>query len=147
MRMHLRHIVHPPQRHGSVNMFYSTPTRYLDALHKAGLTWTLKSDDFFPYADCPWCFWTGYFTSRVGLKGYVRYLNGHLQVCFVLKTVCPGWSISQANMSACTVYFIYACLKIWLWVRSCYVVAAFCCNKQTNPIDFTENFDHVGLMF
>ena len=68
-------------QNGSVNMFYSTPTRYLDALNKAGLTWTLKTDDFFPYADCPWCFYTGFLTSRVNLKGYVRYLNGHLQVC------------------------------------------------------------------
>ena len=69
-------------------MFYSTPTRYLDALHKSDLTWTLKTDDFFPYADCPWCFWTGYFTSRVGLKGYVRHLNGHLQVCVCCVCVC-----------------------------------------------------------
>jgi len=44
------------------------------------LTWTLKTDDFFPYGDKPWSYWTGYFTSRVGLKGYVRYLNGQLQV-------------------------------------------------------------------
>ncbi|XP_065912002.1 lysosomal alpha-mannosidase-like isoform X1 [Dysidea avara] len=75
------------KRHGSVNMFYSTPTRYLDTLHKSDLTWTLKTDDFFPYADCPWCFWTGYFTSRVGLKGYVRYLNGHLQTCRQLEAI------------------------------------------------------------
>ena len=70
-------------QNGSVNAFYSTPTRYLDALHNAGLTWELKTDDFFPYADCPYCYWTGYFTSRVALKGYVRSLNGYLQVMCV----------------------------------------------------------------
>ena len=69
-------------QNGSVNMFYSTPTRYLDALHKADMTWTLKTDDFLPYADCSWCYWTGFYTSRPGLKGYVRYLNGVLQVQF-----------------------------------------------------------------
>ncbi|XP_065912001.1 lysosomal alpha-mannosidase-like [Dysidea avara] len=74
-------------KNGSVNMFYSTPTRYLDALHKAGLTWTLKTDDFFPYGDKPWSYWTGYFTSRVGLKGYVHYLNGHLQTCRQLEAI------------------------------------------------------------
>jgi hypothetical protein len=42
-------------------------------VHKAAeernIAWTVKTDDFFPYADCPHCFWTGYFTSRPALKG------------------------------------------------------------------------------
>ena len=63
-----------------MNAFYSTPSIYLDALHKANLTWELKTDDFFPYADCPYCYWTGYFTSRPALKGYVRSSNNLLQV-------------------------------------------------------------------
>lgn len=71
-------------QNGSVNVFYSTPSRYLDAVHQANLTWSVKTDDFFPYADCPWCYWTGYFTSRAALKGYVRYLNTHLQVTNVM---------------------------------------------------------------
>lgn len=65
---------------GRVNAFYSTPTTYLDALYKANQTWELKTDDFFPYADCPHCYWTGYFTSRPALKQYVRYNNNLLQV-------------------------------------------------------------------
>ena len=40
-------------------MFYSTPSRYLDAVNQAGLSWTVKEDDFFPYADHPWSYWTG----------------------------------------------------------------------------------------
>ena len=63
------------------NLFYSTPTRYVDAVHAAGLTWSVKTDDFFPYADCPWCYWSGYFTSRPALKGYVREMNSFLQTC------------------------------------------------------------------
>ena len=40
-----------------------------------------KRDDFFPYADGPSMFWTGYFTSRAGLKGYVRENNSILNTC------------------------------------------------------------------
>ena len=57
---------------------------YLDALHRANQTWELKTDDFFPYADCPHCYWTGYFTSRPALKRYVRYNNNLLQVRYCL---------------------------------------------------------------
>mmetsp|Transcript_40924 Transcript_40924/g.130792 ORF Transcript_40924/g.130792 Transcript_40924/m.130792 type:complete len:522 (+) Transcript_40924:1131-2696(+) len=34
--------------------------------------WSVKTDDFFPYSDCPHCMWTGYFTSRPTSKGYMR---------------------------------------------------------------------------
>ena len=42
-----------------IKVFYSTPSRYLDAVHQAGLSWTVKEDDFFPYASGPWAYWTG----------------------------------------------------------------------------------------
>ena len=72
---------------GRVNAFYSTPTMYLDALHSVNQSWELKTDDFFPYADCPHCYWTGYFTSRPALKRYVRYNNNLLQV----RHLCPPY--------------------------------------------------------
>ena len=34
--------------------------------------WSVKRDDFFPYSDCPHCFWTGYFASRPALKRFER---------------------------------------------------------------------------
>ena len=40
----------------------------------------MKSDDFFPYADGPHQFWTGFFSSRPGLKRYERLSSGFLQV-------------------------------------------------------------------
>ncbi len=52
---------------------------FADALNAANHTWTVKTDDFFPYADWPHAFWTGYFTSRPALKGYVRKGSGFLQ--------------------------------------------------------------------
>lgn len=33
---------------GRVNVFYSTPSIYLDAKYEANETWPLKTDDFFP---------------------------------------------------------------------------------------------------
>lgn len=63
-----------------MNVFYSTPSCYLYALNKANRTWTTKTDDFFPYANKPNGFWTGYFTTRAALKRYERHANNILQV-------------------------------------------------------------------
>lgn len=37
----------------NMTLFYSTPQTYVDAIHARNLTWELKTDDFFPYADFP----------------------------------------------------------------------------------------------
>lgn len=37
----------------ALQAFYSTPAQYTKAKHRSGLDWTVKEDDFFPYADCP----------------------------------------------------------------------------------------------
>ena len=81
-----------------VNLMYSTPSCYLYAVNRANNTYTHKEDDFFPYASEPHAFWTGYFTSRPSLKGYVRSTNNffqvmenfvkHVLVYFILKSLC-----------------------------------------------------------
>ncbi|KAM6972243.1 LOW QUALITY PROTEIN: lysosomal alpha-mannosidase [Aplochiton taeniatus] len=76
-----------------VNLLYSTPSCYLQELHRANLTWPLKTDDFFPYADDAHDFWTGYFTSRSALKRYERLSNSHLQTCNQLEVL--GGSLSR----------------------------------------------------
>ncbi|XP_053145025.1 lysosomal alpha-mannosidase isoform X2 [Hemicordylus capensis] len=70
-----------------VNVLYSTPSCYLWELNKANLSWSVKYDDFFPYADDAHHFWTGYFTSRPALKRYERLSNNFLQVCNQLEVV------------------------------------------------------------
>eukprot|EP01102_Stenamoeba_stenopodia_P022689 TRINITY_DN9548_c0_g1_i1.p1 TRINITY_DN9548_c0_g1~~TRINITY_DN9548_c0_g1_i1.p1 ORF type:complete len:992 (-),score=225.36 TRINITY_DN9548_c0_g1_i1:87-2999(-) len=55
-----------------LNVFYSTPSIYVNAVHATGQAFELKTDDIFPYASGPHSYWTGYFTSRSALKGYVR---------------------------------------------------------------------------
>ncbi|WJX41060.1 alpha-mannosidase [Trifolium repens] len=62
---------------GRVHALYSTPSIYTDAKHAANETWPIKTDDYFPYADRVNGYWTGYFTSRPALKGYVRLLSGY----------------------------------------------------------------------
>uniref|UniRef100_A0A8C5AWH7 Lysosomal alpha-mannosidase n=1 Tax=Gadus morhua TaxID=8049 RepID=A0A8C5AWH7_GADMO len=80
--------VNTRQANGSqINVLYSTPSCYLQELHRANLTWTLKTDDFFPYADDAHNFWTGYFTSRPALKRYERVSNGRLQTCNQLEVL------------------------------------------------------------
>nr|XP_009687837.1 PREDICTED: lysosomal alpha-mannosidase [Struthio camelus australis] len=80
--------VNARQANGSrVHVLYSTPSCYLWELHRANLSWSLKTDDFFPYADGPHQFWTGYFTSRPAFKRYERLSNNFLQICNQLEAV------------------------------------------------------------
>ncbi|XP_051165376.1 lysosomal alpha-mannosidase [Leptopilina boulardi] len=62
------------------NAIYSTPSCYLKAVNDAKLSWSTKSDDFFPYASDPHSYWTGYYTSRPSIKLYERMGNNFLQV-------------------------------------------------------------------
>jgi hypothetical protein len=72
---------------GRVNIFYSTPSIYTAAKLASNITWTVKTDDFFPYADCPHCYWTGYFTSRPALKRYVRINSAYLNAARQLEVL------------------------------------------------------------
>lgn len=92
-------LIHYVNKDGRLNAFYSTPSLYTEAKHAANLTWSVKEDDFFPCArraaagcmlclprtdprradaDCPHCYWTGYFTSRSALKRYARQQSASL---------------------------------------------------------------------
>ncbi|KAH8283707.1 hypothetical protein KR018_012604 [Drosophila ironensis] len=69
------------QTNGSdYNIFYSTPSCYLNSLHQSLKSWPGKTQDFFPYAHGEGSFWTGYFTSRPTQKRFVREGNQMLQV-------------------------------------------------------------------
>ncbi|XP_031277275.1 probable alpha-mannosidase At5g13980 [Pistacia vera] len=69
--------IHYVNQDGRVNAIYSTPSIYTDAKHAANEAWPLKTDDYFPYADRVNAYWTGYFTSRPALKGYVRTMSAY----------------------------------------------------------------------
>lgn len=86
-------------RYNRVNIFYSSPEYYTDMKNAETVkwqqqeseisttakdvtneipSWSIKSDDFFPYADCEHCYWTGYFTSRATLKRLERVSSSFL---------------------------------------------------------------------
>ncbi|KAL0464040.1 UNVERIFIED_CONTAM: putative alpha-mannosidase [Sesamum latifolium] len=70
-------LIHYVNQDGRVNALYSTPSLYTDAKHALNESWPLKTDDYFPYADRINAYWTGYFTSRPAIKGYVRTMSGY----------------------------------------------------------------------
>ncbi len=65
-----------PEKYG-IKLVYSTPNDYIKALQQQNLPYPTNKYDFFPYRDFPLMWWTGFFTSRVALKGmamdYGRY--------------------------------------------------------------------------
>jgi lysosomal alpha-mannosidase len=78
---------------------YSTPSIYAKYVNEGGIKLTLKTDDFFPYADAPWNYWSGYFTSRPSLKGYVRKTNSDLQACKQLEAITPQFNMGSGPSS------------------------------------------------
>eukprot|EP00096_Caligus_rogercresseyi_P006017 TRINITY_DN22147_c0_g1_i1.p1 TRINITY_DN22147_c0_g1~~TRINITY_DN22147_c0_g1_i1.p1 ORF type:complete len:951 (-),score=151.90 TRINITY_DN22147_c0_g1_i1:18-2828(-) len=69
-------------KHDNISLLYSTPSCYAESIQKAMKTkFPVKTDDFFPYSNDPHSYWTGYFTSRPGLKGMIRRSNNILQAC------------------------------------------------------------------
>ena len=72
-------LIHYVNQNGTVNAFYSTPTRYVAEKKKAGLQWEVRTSDIWPLADNAHNYWTGYFTSRPALKRQVRFASSFLQ--------------------------------------------------------------------
>eukprot|EP01116_Phalansterium_solitarium_P019911 TRINITY_DN5728_c0_g2_i1.p1 TRINITY_DN5728_c0_g2~~TRINITY_DN5728_c0_g2_i1.p1 ORF type:complete len:1012 (-),score=366.51 TRINITY_DN5728_c0_g2_i1:80-3115(-) len=73
-----------------LNVFYSTPSIYIDMVNADGQSYPLKTDDFFPYADGPHSYWTGYFTSRAAIKGFVRSRTNLLHAVDQLFATIPS---------------------------------------------------------
>jgi len=73
-----------------MKLFYSTPTTYIDYIHSENITFTVKTDDLFPYGSGPHSYWTGYFTSRPALKGYVRTRSHLLHLSELMYSIVPS---------------------------------------------------------
>eukprot|EP00977_Amphora_coffeiformis_P018464 scaffold6506_cov171-Amphora_coffeaeformis.AAC.12 len=87
-------------RFDRINIFYSTPEyytaqknqetmRYNQQTNATQSLWETKHDDFFPYADCPHCYWTGYFTSRTAFKRLERVASAFLQAARQVDSLPP----------------------------------------------------------
>ncbi|CAI5481216.1 unnamed protein product [Closterium sp. Yama58-4] len=78
-------LIHYVNLDGRVNALYSTPSIYLDAKQQADETWPVKTGDFFPYADAPHAYWTGFYSSRPAFKRYVRVCSALLLAASILE--------------------------------------------------------------
>ena len=72
---------------------------------------SMKKDDFFPYADGPHMFWTGYFTSRPALKRYERLSYNFLQVGG--HQAPRGWPRGPDRPGAPTYHLLHRCATSW----------------------------------
>ena len=80
-------IIHYVNQDGRVNVLYSNLSYYTDVKRTEGLTWSVKTDDFFPYGSGRHDYWTGFFTSRPSLKRFARVANILLQQVRQLNAV------------------------------------------------------------
>lgn len=82
-------LIHHANLDGRLNVFYSTPSAYTAAKHAYNISWPLKTDDFFPYADCPTCYWTGAVPGCMHVLSPLSYHHyKHLQwrcLCFDMR--------------------------------------------------------------
>mgnify|MGYP000849733300 FL=1 len=66
-----------------IKAYFSTPRNYSESVYqetlKKNVTFSEKTDDFFPYQDVPHAYWTGYFTSKADMKGMIRAASKYLQ--------------------------------------------------------------------
>lgn len=86
---------------GRIHLFYSTPEAYSAAKYAEGLAWPLKEDDFFPYADGPHQYWTGYFTSRPALKRYIRSTSAFFQAVRQVVAPVPPLTLGAYGSDGC----------------------------------------------
>ncbi|TGZ60622.1 hypothetical protein CRM22_008433 [Opisthorchis felineus] len=77
--------VNARQEQGSrINLLYSTPHCYTLAVNEAfnkSRKIERRRGDFFPYASGPFSYWTGFYTSRPALKGFIRQASTLLTMC------------------------------------------------------------------
>jgi len=94
-------LIHYVNEDGRVNVFYSSPEDYVAAKYSYNTTWPVKYDDFFPYADTPHSYWTGYFSSRAASKGYIRSATAYLQAARQLEAyVGKGGGAEELSTSS-----------------------------------------------
>ena len=96
--INLDRIIRAVNRNGTVHTRYSTPSEYVKAKLAEGIDYSVKTDDFFPYLSDELNSWVGYFTTRPGLKGYVRSSSILLQTARQLEVFSGGNGSSTARL-------------------------------------------------
>jgi len=75
------------KKYPNIQLVYSTPGTYVQAVGSLNMQWPTKYDDMFPYADYYNDYWSGYFTSRPNLKSTVRRGSHNLMASTKLYTL------------------------------------------------------------
>jgi len=81
-----------------LNLTYSTPSLYTEAVNKEGVTWWINQEDFFGYKDREDAFWAGFYTSHPAVKGYVRKMTALARFAELVYSTTPSWYISPKQM-------------------------------------------------
>ncbi|KAK0056601.1 lysosomal alpha-mannosidase [Biomphalaria pfeifferi] len=69
------------EMHPDIHLMYSTPSCYSYYVNKERVTLEEKKEDFHPYSIPPAAYWTGFYTSRGGLKRHIKQAGQILQSC------------------------------------------------------------------
>ena len=56
----------------NVQLMYSTPGTYIDAINAKNITWPTKYDDMIQYSDTENDTWTGFYTTRPNQKDFIK---------------------------------------------------------------------------
>ncbi|KAK7002970.1 lysosomal alpha-mannosidase [Biomphalaria glabrata] len=64
-----------------IHLMYSTPSCYSYYVNKERVTLEEKKEDFHPYSIPPAAYWTGFYTTRGGLKRHIKQAGQILQSC------------------------------------------------------------------
>jgi hypothetical protein len=93
-----------------VQVKYATLGEYFDAVHSANLTWPVRGpEDFFPYNDGDDQYWSGYYTSRNAVKGWVRSRENVLRTAEALHALSmPPWGPRSASSASGDLPRLYA---------------------------------------
>ena len=78
------------RKYKDMRLIYSTPSTYFKVIKSIQSNWPIyKNQDFFPYAENPFSYWTGYYSSRPYLKGLVRDAGNYLRSTsnFILESL------------------------------------------------------------
>jgi lysosomal alpha-mannosidase len=90
-------LIHHVNANGKINLLYSTPSIYT-AAKIASTPLPVRDEDVMPYFDDAHAVWTGYFSSRMALKHYVRDSSRVFQAAKQLQAAAmPPADMSEAN--------------------------------------------------
>lgn len=93
------HDHHRENNSGNIRVARETLDDNNDKNSEGSVEWKVKDDDFFPYSDCPHCFWTGYFTSRTAFKRLERVGSSFLLAARQIESIPENTTTNNYSCS------------------------------------------------